>query len=136
MYAESTDACVDFLESILARGLAVVPVLTVSDGAPGLCAALDLVFPDARRQRCLMHRSRNVLAKVSAVDCDAVKADFWEIFDIGEDIKEGEAAVAETTRRAEVFASTGAPATRGRRSACSTGSSCWSLTCTIRGTAG
>ena len=108
--AESTDACVDFLESILARGLKVPPVLVISDGAPGLCAALDLVFPHARRQRCLIHRCRNVLAKVSEVDQDAVKADFWEIFDIGDDIEEGEPAVAEATRRAQQFASTwGAP---------------------------
>ena len=104
--AESTDACVDFLESILARGLKVPPVLVISDGAPGLCAALDLVFPDARRQRCLIHRCRNVLAKVSEVDQDAVKADFWDIFDIDDDIAEGEPAVAEATRRAEQFAST------------------------------
>lgn len=104
--AESTHACVDFLESIVARGLKVPPVLTISDGAPGLCAALDLVFPDARRQRCLIHRSRNVLAKVSEVDQDAVKADFWEIFDIDDDIEPGDDAVAEATRRAETFAST------------------------------
>jgi len=63
--AESTDACVGFLESIVARGLSTPPVLVVSDGAPGLCAALDQVFPHARRQRCLIHRARNVLAWAS-----------------------------------------------------------------------
>jgi putative transposase len=52
--AESTDACVGFLEDMVARGLSS-PVLTISDGAPGLCAALDQVFPQARRQRCLIH---------------------------------------------------------------------------------
>jgi transposase-like protein len=56
--AESTDAWVAFLESIVARGLAVTPVLVVSDGAPALCAAIDQVFPTAR------------------TDQDAVKADF------------------------------------------------------------
>ena len=54
--AESTDACVGFCESMLARGLRTGPVLVISDGAPGLCAALDQVFPHARRQRCLIHR--------------------------------------------------------------------------------
>ena len=54
--AESTDACVGFLEDMLARGLSS-PVLTISDGAPGLCAALDQVFPAARRQRCLVHHA-------------------------------------------------------------------------------
>ena len=52
--SESTDACVAFLEDMVARGLGS-PVLTATDGAPGLCAAIDQVFPKARRQRCLVH---------------------------------------------------------------------------------
>ena len=104
--AESTDACVGFLESIVARGLTTVPVLTISDGAPGLCAALDQVFPAARRQRCLIHKARNVLAKVSDVDQQAVRADFWEIFDLDETFEPGDVAVAEATRRAGLFADT------------------------------
>ena len=107
--AESTDACVAFLESIVARGLATQPVLVISDGAPGLCAAIDQVFPTARRQRCVIHRARNVLAKVSATDQDAVKADLWEIFDLPEHLEPGEAAVAEASRRAEQFAATWRP---------------------------
>lgn len=103
--AESTDACIAFLEDMVARGLAS-PVLTISDGAPGLCTALDQVFPQARRQRCLIHRARNCLAKVSEVDQAAVRADFWEIFDIDDDIEAGDAAVAEARRRIETFAST------------------------------
>jgi putative transposase len=70
--AESTDACVAFLEDMVARRVGS-PVLVVSDGAPGLCAALDQVFPRARRQRCLIHRSRNVVAKVAEVDQTAVR---------------------------------------------------------------
>ena len=42
------------------------PLLVVSDGAPGLIAAVELVFPHSLRQRCLIHRARNVLAKVPA----------------------------------------------------------------------
>lgn len=103
--AESTDACVGFLQDMVARGL-TCPVLTISDGAPGLCAALDQVFPKARRQRCLIHRARNTIAKVSKVDQAAVRADFWEIFDIDGDIAPGEPAVAEARRRIDTFAST------------------------------
>lgn len=103
--AESTDACVGFLEDMVARGLAS-PVLVISDGAPGLCAALDQVFPRARRQRCLIHRARNTIAKVAEVDQDAVRGDFWEIFDIPDDTAPGDAALAEARRRAETFAST------------------------------
>ena len=103
--AESTDACVGFLEDMVARGLGS-PVLTVTDGAPGLCAAIDQVFPLARRQRCLIHRSRNCLAKVSDIDQDAVRGDFWEIFDIDETFAPGEQAVTEAHRRARQFADT------------------------------
>jgi putative transposase len=103
--AESTDACVGFLEDMVARGLSS-PVLTISDGAPGLCAALDQVFPQARRQRCLIHRSRNCVSKVSEVDQPAVRADFWDIFDIDETLAPGDEAVGEARRRAAQFEAT------------------------------
>jgi transposase-like protein len=102
--AESTDAAVAFLQAMTARGL-TSPVLTVCDGAPGLCAALDQVFPAARRQRCLVHRCRNTIAKVAESDQEAVRGDFWEIFDLPEGLPAGERAVAEACRRAETFAS-------------------------------
>lgn len=89
---------------MVARGL-FSPVLTISEGAPGLCAALGQVFPQARRQRCLIHRARNTIAKVSEVDQAAVRADCWEIFDI-DDTAPADAAVAEAHRRIETFAST------------------------------
>jgi putative transposase len=103
--AESTDACVGFLEGMLARGLGS-PVLTATDGAPGLCAAIDQVFPRARRQRCLIHRARNCLSKVSEVDQDAVRGDFWEIFDIDDQHAPGDEAVGEARRRARQFEAT------------------------------
>ena len=103
--AESTDACVSFLQAMTARGL-TCPVLTICDGAPGLCAALDQVFPAARRQRCLVHRARNTIAKVAEVDQDAVRGDFWEIFDLPPGVEPGQQAISEARRRAEVFAST------------------------------
>lgn len=90
---------------MVARGLGS-PVLTVIDGAPGLCAAIDQVFPLARRQRCLIHRSRNCLAKVSEIDQAAVRGDFWEIFDIDQTFTPGEQAVTEARRRAVQFADT------------------------------
>ena len=71
--AESTDACVTFLEDMVARRLGS-PVLTITDGAPGLGAAIDQVFPRARRQRCLIHRARNCVAKVSEIDQAAGEA--------------------------------------------------------------
>jgi hypothetical protein len=40
------------------------PWLVVTDGAPGLIRAVIELWPDADRQRCNVHRLRNVLAKL------------------------------------------------------------------------
>ena len=62
---ESADAWHDFLTDLKDHGLPS-PLLVISDGAPGLIAAIEQAFPKALRQRCLIHRARNVLAKVPA----------------------------------------------------------------------
>jgi len=62
-----------FLRGLVARGLRA-PVLTTSDGAPGLTAALEQLFPEPLRQRCLAHKVRNIIQKVSPADQAAVKA--------------------------------------------------------------
>jgi transposase-like protein len=100
--AESQEACQGFLRDLVGRGLRA-PLLVATDGAPGLIAAVEWVFPQSLRQRCLVHKARNVLARVSAADQARVKADFWALFD---DIAAapGEAAVAEARRRAAAFA--------------------------------
>jgi transposase-like protein len=100
--AESTDAWASFFGGLKARGLRD-PLLVVSDGGTGLIGAIELVFPDSLRQRCLIHRARNVLAKVPAHAQTKVKAEYWAIFD-DLDAEPGEAAVAEATRRARSFA--------------------------------
>jgi putative transposase len=99
--AESTDAWAGFLGDLVERGLRP-PLLGISDGAPGLIAALETTFRQSLRQRCLIHRARNVLAKVPVAAQGEVKAAFWEIFD---DIEEepGDDAVKEATRRAGLF---------------------------------
>jgi putative transposase len=51
---ESTDAWANFLTDLTDRGLAG-PLLVVSDGAAGLIAAIEQIFPTALRQRCLIH---------------------------------------------------------------------------------
>src|SRR5436305_5234102 len=62
---ESADARADFLADLKDRGLPS-PLLVISDGAPGLIAAIEQAFPKTLRQRCLIHRARNVLAMVHA----------------------------------------------------------------------
>jgi transposase-like protein len=100
--AESHDACADFLADLVARGLRP-PLLVVSDGGAGMIGALDRVFGRGWRQRCLVHRARNAVAKVSKADADEFKADYWAIFD-DVDADPGEAAVAQARRHAAELA--------------------------------
>ncbi len=54
-----------FLGSLHQRGLRGTQLKAVTtDGAPGLIAALDLVYPLVARQRCWVHKLRNVSAKL------------------------------------------------------------------------
>ncbi len=99
---ESTDAWAGFLRGLLKRGLRA-PLLVISDGAPGLIGAVELVLDTSLRQRCLIHRARNILAKVPVHAQAKLKAEFWGIFDGVED-DPGDAAVVEVTRRAKAFA--------------------------------
>lgn len=71
---ESREAWLEVLRDLVSRGLRA-PVLMTSDGAPGLTAALEEMFPEALRQRCLAHKVRNITAKVTAQDLAQVKAD-------------------------------------------------------------
>jgi putative transposase len=77
---ESADAWHGFLTDLKDRGLAS-PLLIISDGAPGLIAAIEQAYPKALRQRCLIHRARNVLAKTPAGMQAEVKDAYWKIFD-------------------------------------------------------
>jgi transposase-like protein len=53
------------LKSLHRRGLrGGARQVVTTDGAPGLIAALDLVQPLVRRQRCWVHKLRNVSNKL------------------------------------------------------------------------
>jgi Transposase, Mutator family len=56
---EDTASCTAFFEDRKRRGLPD-PLLAVTDGAPGLIRAVETCFPRALRQRCLVHRLRNL----------------------------------------------------------------------------
>jgi transposase-like protein len=63
--AESATAWGAFLQDCYARGLTGETLrLIVTDGSPGLHAALDLVYPYVARQRCWVHKLRNVAVKL------------------------------------------------------------------------
>ena len=80
---ESTDAWTGFLGDLAGRGLRA-PLLAVSDGAPGLIAACEQVWPGSYRQRCLIHKARNVAAKLPDEVREEVMAEYWKIFDVGD----------------------------------------------------
>jgi putative transposase len=80
---ESADAWHGFLTDLKDRGLAS-PLLIISDGAPGLISAIEQAYPRALRQRCVIHRARNILAKVPAGMQAEVKDAYWKIFDTGD----------------------------------------------------
>ncbi len=80
---ESADAWGDFLTDLKDRGLGS-PLLVISDGNAGLIGAIEQAFPKALRQRCLIHRARNVLAKIPAGMQSEVKDTWWAIFDTDE----------------------------------------------------
>jgi putative transposase len=84
----------------------------ITDGAPGRIGAVEVVFSQSLRQRCLVHRARNLLARVPTHTQDEVKAAFWQILD---DITAdpGQLAVDEARRRAEAFADRASRGWRG-----------------------
>jgi putative transposase len=101
--SESGDAWAGFLADLGERGLAC-PLLVISDGAPGLIGAVERTMGAALRQRCLIHRARNVLAKVSKNAQAEVKADYWAIFDVPDTIEPGPAAEAYVQARIDSVA--------------------------------
>jgi putative transposase len=53
----------DLGRDLVRRGLRS-PWLVVTDGAPGLIKAVEELWPEADRQRCAVHRLRNIVAKL------------------------------------------------------------------------
>ena len=54
--------------------------LIVTDGCPGLAAAIPTVYPRARHQRCWVHKMRNILEKARKRDYDEMKAGAQAIY--------------------------------------------------------
>ena len=77
---ESLDAWRAFIRDMVRRGLRV-PTLVTSDGAPGLMAAIEEIWPYSLRQRCLVHKKRNILDKVPESARQEVKKALNAIYD-------------------------------------------------------
>ena len=73
-------------------------LLVVTDGCPGLAAAIQTVYPRAAHQRCWVHKMRNILEKVRKRDYDAVKVDAQAIY-LAKGRRQAEAAARAFCRR-------------------------------------
>jgi len=69
---ESYRNWIDFLRDMIARGLST-PVMVTTDGAPSLIRAVEEVYGQSLRQRCLAHKIRNIIGKVPMTARDEVK---------------------------------------------------------------
>ncbi len=77
---ERAETWVAFLHELTARGLGT-PLLCISDGNPGLRKALKQVFPGVHTQRCLVHKLRNILAKLPRLAARELKPLVKQIFE-------------------------------------------------------
>ena len=71
---ESQTAWEGLLGDLYRRGLKGEKLLLIiTDGCPGLAAAIETVYPRVLHQRCWVHKMRNILEKVRQRDYDEVK---------------------------------------------------------------
>jgi transposase-like protein len=76
---ESYDAWLSFLQDMAGRGLKD-PLMVIFDGAPGLNKAVKRMWPRAFRQRCQVHKMRNILAKLPRVMQGPMKRLIHQVF--------------------------------------------------------
>ena len=77
---ESAQSWRELLVEVKSRGLTIAPEIAVGDGALGFWKALDEVFPGTRHQRCWVHKTANVLNKVTLSVQTNMKKDLREIY--------------------------------------------------------
>jgi len=98
---ESYDAWLSFLHDLTSRGLQE-PLLIISDKNPGLKKALREVFPQALRQRCQVHKMRNLLAKLPKAAIASLKPLIQRVFlakSYDQGIQSGKALIARFRER-------------------------------------
>jgi len=76
---EGTESWKGVLTDLVERGLKS-PQLIITDGNPGLLKAINDIWFEVPRQRCAVHRIRNVLAKVPKKRQDEVRKALHRIF--------------------------------------------------------
>lgn len=76
---ESTESWKWVINDLTERGLRP-PKLVITDGNPGLLRALKDIWPEVPNQRCIVHKVRNVLARVPKKHREEVKRAVDKIF--------------------------------------------------------
>jgi putative transposase len=56
-------------------------MLIIADGAAGLTKAIEQCWPASDRQRCCVHRARNLYAKLPDRERERVKHAYWQALD-------------------------------------------------------
>jgi putative transposase len=81
----------DLGRDLARRGLRA-PWLVVTDGAPGLIKAINELWPEADRQRCTVHRLRNIVAKLPNRPelLERIKGAYWAALDEATDAEDAE----------------------------------------------
>jgi transposase-like protein len=95
---ESTESWAVLLRDCRRRGMRG-PELVVGDGAMGLWKALAEVFPQARHQRCWVHKTRNVVTALPKSAQPGAKKALQEIYN-AEDRDHAEKAVKDLASEA------------------------------------
>jgi len=92
----------DLGRDLIRRGLRA-PWLAVSDGAPGLIKAITELWPETDRQRCTVHRLRNILAKLPKRPelHNRVKGGYWAALDEATDPEDAERRLRELVANLE-----------------------------------
>jgi putative transposase len=98
---ESHEDWLELGRDLIGRGLGA-PLLVVADGAPGLIKAVEQCWPASDRQRCAVHRARNLVAKLPERERERIRLAYWQALDDATDEGDGkqrlEALVAELDR--------------------------------------
>jgi len=76
---ESEDSWRTVLNDLVERGLEE-PKLVISDGCPGLIAAVKKTWREVPRQRCIAHKIRNVIGRVTKKEQPQLKKAVTKIF--------------------------------------------------------
>jgi len=93
---ESYDAWLCFLQNIVSRDFKE-PFLIIHDGNPGLKKAIGEVFPHSLKQRCQVHKMRNILCKLPKKAVPELKPLILDVFrakSYNEGIQKGKELIA------------------------------------------